>query len=143
MYAKGGVPAGTSRSIARTGYNNTGLTVTKATPVRLTPTGVIAIDVASESSANAIAGLIKADIANANVGDIVNSGIIEDIITSAIVGDIMYVSKSGGLTNLKPSIGVNSFNAGDWVIRVGVIAQNNDNPSLLDILVNIQIIGEL
>jgi len=143
MYAKGGIPSGTSKSIARSAYNNSGSVIVKATPVRLTPTGAALIDVTDEASANAIAGLIKANIANAEVGDIVNSGVIEDITTSATIGDIMYVSKSGDLTNIKPSIGVNGFITGDWVIRVGVIAKNNDNAILKDILVNIQIIGEL
>lgn len=143
MYAKGGIPSSISRSIARSAYNNLGTTLIKSTPVRLTPTGTALIDVSDEDSANAIAGLIKANIADATVGDIVNSGIIEDITTSATIGDIMYVSKLGDLTNIKPSIGINGFDIGDWVIRVGVIAKNNDNALLKDILVNIQIVGEL
>lgn len=143
MYAKGGVPSGTSRSVSRAATNNTGVTINKATPVRLTPTGLANIDVSDEASANAIAGLMKANIANGDSGDVLNSGVIEDVTTSASIGDIMYVSKSGGLTNIKPSDGVNSFVTGDWVIRVGVVAKNNDNPSLKDILINLQIIGVL
>ena len=143
MYAKGGVPSGTSRSVSRASINNTGLTINKATPVRLTPSGLALINVSDEVSANAIAGIMKANIANGDSGDVFNSGVLEDISTSASVGDIMYVSKSGDLTNIKPSDGVNGFVSGDWVIRVGVIAENNDNPSLKDILINIQIIGAL
>jgi hypothetical protein len=143
MYAKGGVPSGTSRSIVRAANNNTGSTILKGTPVRITPTGVATIDLSNESSANAVAGIVKADIANAQAGDIINTGIIEDITTLASIGDIMYISKSGGLTNIKPSEGVNGFTFGDWVIRVGVVTKNNDNPLLKDLLVNIQIVGEL
>lgn len=143
MYAKGGVPSGSSKTISRSAPNNTGVTLTKSTPVRLTPTGLETIDVSNEASANAIAGLMKADIANGGVGDIVNTGILDDIGSSAAIGDIMYVSKSGNLTNIKPSDGVNGFTIGDWVIRVGVVAKNIDNPSLQDLLINIQIVGVL
>lgn len=143
MYAKGGVPSGTSKSIARSANNITGVTILKTTPVRITSSGVALINVSDETSANAIAGLVKANIANAQAGDVVNTGIIDDITTSAAIGDIMYVSKSGGLTNIKPSDGVNGFAVGDWVIRVGVVTQNGDNPALLDLMVNIQIVGVL
>lgn len=143
MYAKGGIPSGTARAVARSAYNQTGITMIKGTPIRLSPTGAALISISNEDSANAIAGLLKANILDATVGDIVNSGIIEDISISASIGDIIYVSKSGGLTNIKPSIGVAGFDSGDWVIRVGVIAKNNDDPLLKDILVNIQIVGEL
>jgi hypothetical protein len=143
MYAKGGLPSGTSRSLSRSVTNDTGSTLLKATAVRLTSTGVSTIDVSNEASANAIAGLMKANIANAQVGDVINTGIIDDVTTSASIGDIMYISKSGGLTNIKPSDGVNSFSSGDWVIRVGVIAKNSDNFALKDLMVNIQIVGQL
>lgn len=143
MYAKGGVPSGTSRSISRAAKNSTGVVIAKGTPVRLTSIGIATVDVSNETSANAIAGLVKADIANANVGDVINTGVIDNLITSASVGDIMYVSKIGDLTNIKPSVGVNGFNEGDWVIRVGVIAQNMDTPGALDLMINIQIVGVL
>lgn len=137
-----GIPA-ISRSSARTASNNTGNTVTKATPVRLSNTGLMPIDVSDEGSANSIAGLTRADIDNLGSGEVVSSGILENISTTASIGDIMYVSKLGDLTNVKPSIDVDDFEAGDWVIRVGAIAKNNENPLLKDILVNIQIVGEL
>lgn len=143
MYAKGGVPSGTSRSVARSTTNSTGNVVAKGTPVRLTSAGLATIDVSDEASANAIAGLVKADIANATVGDVINTGVIENVVTSASIGDIMYVSKLGNLTNIKPSIGVNNFNEGDWVVRVGVVAHNNDVPSQLDLMINIQVVGAL
>lgn len=137
-----GIPS-LARAASRLLANNTGNTVAKATPVRLSATGLLPIDVSNESQANAIAGLTKIDITNLSIGEVVSSGILENISTSAGIGDIMYVSKSGDLTNIKPSIGVNSFVTGDWVIRVGAIAKNNDNPVQKDILVNIQIVGEL
>lgn len=137
-----GTPA-IARASARIADNNTGNTLAKATPVRLSSVGFMAIDVSDEASANSIAGLTRADITNSSAGEVISSGILENISTSASVGDIMYVSKLGDLTNVKPSIGVGGFLVGDWVIRVGAVAKNNDNPSLKDILVNIQIVGEL
>lgn len=137
-----GVPAIT-RAVARIASNNTGNMVTKATPVRLTNTGFASIDVSIEGEANAIAGLTKDNISDASQGEVISSGVLENISTSASIGDIMYVSKVGDLTNVKPSVGVSGFASGDWVIRVGAVAKNNDNPLQKDILVNIQIIGEL
>lgn len=140
--ASRGIPA-IARASSRVADNNTGSPVAKASPVRLSNTGMMYINVSLEAEANAIAGLTKADVSNATSGEVISSGLLENIMTSASVGDIMYVSKTGDLTNIKPSIGVNGFVAGDWVIRVGAIAKNHDAPLQLDILVNIQIVGEL
>jgi hypothetical protein len=123
--------------------NNSGGTLAKATPVRITSTGINTIDVSSEAEANAIAGIVRADISDLGTGEVVNNGKIEDITTSAAIGDVLYVDKSGGLTNIKPSVGVNSFVALDWVVRVGVVCKNASNPLLKDLLINLQIIGQL
>jgi hypothetical protein len=143
MYAKGGVPSGTTKAIIRSATNDSGSILPKLTPIRLTSTGISTINVSNEASSNAILGLVQADVPIANIGSIVIAGVVEDITTSASIGDIMYVSKTGGLTNSKPSQGVSGFVSGDWVIRVGVIAPNNDNLLLRDILVNVQIVGVL
>ena len=57
--------------------------------------------------------------------------------------DVLYVSKTGGVTNVKPSIGVDGFTAGDVIIRLGVVSKNRDNPSNKDLIVNVAIIGVL
>ena len=137
-----GTPA-IARAASRLALNNSGGLVLKATPVRLTPTGMFSIDVSIESEALAIAGLVRADTADTATGEVISGGLLENISTSATIGDIMYVSKLGDLTNVKPSLGVSGYVAGDWVIRAGVVAKNSDNPLLKDLLVNIQIIGEL
>lgn len=137
-----GIPT-LARAISRLSQNNTGNLILKATPVRLSSSGIAAVDVSVENSANAIAGLTRTNIPDTNSGEIINTGILEDVTTSATIGDIIYVSKTGGLTNIKPSIGINGFLVGDWVIRVGVVVKNNSNPLLKDILVDLQIVGEL
>jgi hypothetical protein len=55
----------------------------------------------------------------------------------------MYIDKTGNLTDIKPSIGVNSFIAGDFVISVGVIAKNATNPANKDLVISIDVIGQL
>jgi hypothetical protein len=101
------------------------------------------IDISNEIEANSIAGITRTIINGYGQGEIVTAGLLEDIGAIGTVGDVFYVDKLGGLTNIKPSIGINSFIANDWVIRVGVLASNNSNPVLFDLLVNISIVGAL
>lgn len=124
--------------------NNTGSTIPKATPVRILADGTVGlINPSVESHVDAIAGLTKTVVPNGGVVDVITAGIIEDIATTIPIGSVVYLSKTGGLTDIKPSIGVNGFAVGDWVIRLGVIAKNQNNPVLKDILVGIQVLGQL
>lgn len=137
-----GTPA-VSNSAANDAANNTGLTLTKGTPVRVSGLGMSTINVSVEAQANAIAGVVRADTSDSTLGAVVSNGIIQDITTSASVGDVLYVSKTGTTTNVKPSIGTGGFVADDWVVRVGVVAKNSGNPSLKDLLVILEIVGKL
>lgn len=139
--AKGTPPL--ARAAARASQNNSGLTILKGTPVRLTPTGMLTIDVSDESHVDSIAGIVKSDVAPSAIGEVVGSGTVYDITTSFAVGDAVYISKTGALTNIKPSIGVAGFTAGDFVVRIGVIARNTDNVLLKDLLISMQIMGQL
>lgn len=130
--------------ISSTIENNTGSTIIKATPVRLNSFGdVETIDVAVEDEALAVIGITSEDIGDGASGTIVTAGKVVDITTTATFDDLMYVSKSGTLTNVKPDIGVSGFVAGDFVVAVGVIAKNESNPVNKDLIVNVQIIGQL
>lgn len=129
---------------ARLGTNSTGGTIIKGTPVRITTSGTLAlINPSAETDVDGLAGLVKDNVADGNSTDVISAGTIENITTLANVGDTVYMSKSGGITNLKPSIGVGGFVSGDWIIRLGVIAKNQANPLLKDIVVNIQFVGQL
>lgn len=131
-------------SLSTSETNNTGSTLSKLTPVRIAADGQIAtIDVSVEAQALAIAGIVKDDISNSGSGTIINTGRIEDITTAGTFGDILYVSKTGGVTHIKPSIGVDSFVAGDFVIRLGIVTKNTSNPLNKDLIVNILIVGQL
>lgn len=132
-----------ARSNARFNSNQTGATVPKGIPVRLTSDGIDLIDVSLESNVDALAGVLSEDAINNSNASIISSGTIESIVTAFSVGDAVYISKVGLLTNIKPSLGVNGFAEGDFIIKIGMIAKNNTNPANKDLLVGIQIMGQL
>lgn len=123
--------------------NNSGLTILQHVPVRLTATGdIAAVDVSDESHVLRIVGISDEMIVTGAYGIVVTQGKVEDI-SSFSFGDYVYVSKTGGLTNILPSVGVGGFAAGDWVVRVGVVGKNEDDPLLKDLFLNMQIVGQL
>lgn len=140
-----GVSSAPSSDTVRTNEsNNTLSTLLKLTPVRIDSSGFMApIDVANEIQALAIAGILGDDVPSSSSGAIINSGRLIDITTSASLGDVLYVSKTGGVTNTKPAIGIEGFVADDFVIRLGIVAKNQTNPLNKDLLVNISIVGQL
>lgn len=123
--------------------NNSGQTISQFAPVRIDTNGdMAAIDVSVEAEALATAGVAVQSVSNTESGAIAYGGKIENV-SLGNFGDIMYVSKTGGLTSTKPSEGVDSFVAGDWVIRIGVIAKNESNPANKDLLLSIVVVGQL
>ena len=132
-----------STAIATSVKNNTANTILQLTPVRINNVGAIStIDVSNDTAAS-ISGIMSQTTAPNNVGSIVASGIIKQITGSFVYGDVMYVSKTGFITNVKPNIGVGGFVADDYIIRIGVIAKNEDVPSLFDFYINISVVGRL
>jgi hypothetical protein len=133
----------TSRATSKTAYNNSGSTIVKGTPVRLTANGFATINVSVESDVDAIAGVIASDASVGSAVEIISSGSVSNLSTSFSIGDALYIGTSGSLTNIKPTAGFNGFVAGDFVIRIGVLVANSANPSLFDLLVFIQNMGQL
>ena len=124
--------------------NTSGLTIIKATPIRIDGDGNINnIDVSSETEALSVAGVSLENIVDGTRGDVVTSGRVEDIVTTANNGDVLYVSKTGALTNIKPDIGIGGFVSGDFVIRIGVVYKNQYDPIKQDLLLNIDVVGQL
>jgi len=124
--------------------NNTGVSIDKAVPVRINASGELDfINVSTEAQALSVSGVAAQTILDGTAGSFLSSGKIEDVSTSAIFGDTVYISKAGILTNIKPAIGVSGFIAGDFVISVGVIAKNESNPILKDLIINIDVKGQL
>lgn len=124
--------------------NNTGSTILKLTPVSINSSGELSlINVASDQSSLSSIGIASEDIPDSSSGNIVISGRLANITTTFVFGDFLYVSKTGGLTDVAPSIGVDGFLAGDSVIKIGVIVKNATNPTQKDLLVNMELVGKL
>lgn len=123
--------------------NSTGNEVEQLTPVRITAVGDIAnIDVSNESAIS-IAGVMAETVSDGASGILASAGIIKNITTAFILGEVLYISKAGTHTNIKPSIGVGGFVEGDYIIRLGVVGKNEDNPSNKDLHLGMDIVGQL
>lgn len=124
--------------------NNSGSAITNLQPVSVDASGDIkGTDVSIENDAIKFLGIASENISNGQSGYVVISGRITNISTSLSVGSYVYVSKTGGLTDILPSEGFHGFLAGDYVLRVGVIARNQDNPANKDIVLSPALIGQL
>ena len=124
--------------------NNSGIVILKGTPVCQKGTGVIDfINVSSESDVFGFIGVTSFNIPNATSGPVVTSGRIENVSIFGNFGDPVYVSKTGGLTITKPEVGAGGFLVLDFVLRVGIITKNESNPLLKDIVLDVQLVGQL
>lgn len=132
-----------AKSITSTATNATGSTIPFFTPIRVNSTGMHAIDVSDENDVFNIAGITTGSVINGNTGTYASSGKLAAVPVAYADRDPVYISKSGGVTNSKPDIGVAGFVAGDWVVRLGFISINESNPSQRDFLVNIVVVGQL
>jgi len=141
---RGSTSSAPSESVQSVLDNNTGGTIDALTPIYSNTSGDMAlIDVSDESKSFAIAGITVGSVAHLSSGSIANSGRLTDVTVTGVFGDTLYVSKAGGLTSTKPSEGVGGFLAGDWIIRIGVVVKNQNNPSNKDLLLQISVVGQL
>lgn len=126
--------------------NSSGSTIAALKPVRIDSNGDLApIDVTVESQAKAIVGITVAPILNAASGSVVISGKIENITGAFAFGDTLYLDKNGNISNITPDIGAGSpaFAPGDFVVKLGVVARNQAVPINKDLILQIQVIGQL
>lgn len=138
------IPVPASQAVQSNGSNTTGSTITQLTPVYVTSSGVLAIiDPSVEADVQAIVGIAGADIVNGLSGNVASNGRILNITNSYPYGTQLYLSKTGGVTPTQPSIGVGGFVAGDFVVSLGVVVQNNSNHSEYDFIVRIDLVGQL
>ena len=125
-------------------YNNSGSSIASLQPVASDSNGkLIAIDPAVELTAVKILGVAESSIPNGSYGNVYSHGKFENITTTFGFGDYVYVSKTGGLTNIEPSEGVDGFVSGDFILRVGIIVRNRAIPSQKDLIINIGIVGQV
>lgn len=123
--------------------NGSGLTMPIYTPVCSNSSGdVVMVDVSDESKALSVIGITASQILNGDTGSIVTEGRIKNVALSLAFGSL-YISKVGTITDVKPSIGVGGFISGDFIVRVGVLVKNKDNPLNKDIVLNIMPVGQL
>ncbi len=133
-----------SKAVAMEITNTTGSTLLKFTPVYIASDGEYKrINVSIEAQALGCVGVVSEDIGNGGQGKLVYNGTIADVTTAADFGEILYVDKTGGITNVRPSIGLGGFVAGDFVVQIGIIAKNPENPANKDLIMNVQVIGQL
>ena len=124
--------------------NGSGSSMTKGTPVKIKPDGNMDfINVSIEADVLAIGGCVGSDVSDGIRGGMITSGRIESITTTAVFGDAIWLSKAGGLTNVKPEVGVGGFIAGDFVVRIGTIAKNESFPSQKDLVLELTLVGQL
>ena len=124
--------------------NNTGGTITALTPVASDSNGdMVEIDISNESEAYATLGVLVEETLDTESGKIMNNGIIKDVSLAFNMGLPLYVSKAGGITDVKPTIGQGGFVSGDFSIRLGILVKNQDNPANKDFIVNVIIEGQL
>lgn len=123
--------------------NTTGSTIIAEKPVCSVSGKIQVIDVSSEPQVFSLIGVTQEDISDSTSGPIVTQGILKDVNITGSVDDPIYISKTGALTTTKPSIGVDGFSEGDFAIFVGKLTENQDDPSKLDLLINIQIMAQL
>lgn len=133
-----------TQSTQSTMVNGSGSTLGALTPVRVDTNGEMQlIDVALDTSALSVVGITGESISDNVSGLLITQGRILDITTSFAVGDYVYVSKIGALTNILPEAGSNGFVAGDYIIRIGVVAKNELDSNKKDMFVGVSIVGQL
>lgn len=124
--------------------NSSGSLITKGIPVCQKSSGIVDfINVSVEADVFAFIGIAGANINDSATGPVATNGRVENVTVIGNFGDPLYVSKTGGLTTTKPDVGVEGFLALDFVLRVGVITKNETNPSQKDIVLDVQLVGQL
>lgn len=86
------------------------------------------IDPSSESDISSYLGITTAAILDGAIGTVALGGLLKNVTTSFDINDTLYLSKTGELTSIPPEIGVGGFAAGDYVLKIGKVTLNSENP---------------
>lgn len=134
----------TSAAAKFTIQNDSGSDILAFQPVATDSEGKVkGINISEDMDALKLLGIAVENISNGSYGNVIASGKLENITTVFDFGDYIYVSKTGGLTNILPSEGVGGFASEDWILRIGLIVRNRQIPSQKDLVVNLSIVGRL
>ena len=141
----GGGGSSDSSAIKAKFYAGTDGSVLALSIVRQDTSGYLfaGINAKIESQATSIIGVVPNTIPSQTLGDVILKGRIVNIGTSFSVNDVIYLGVSGACTHTPPEIGVGGFEAGDFVVEIGRVSKNADNPTQKDLLVDIKVIGQL
>lgn len=101
------------------------------------------LDVSNQASWSNFVGYANVRIPTSALGPVIANGRLRNITISYPVGTPLYIGTDGNPTNIAPSDGVNGFVAGDMCIFMGVVVQNELNPSETDIALLTQMIAVL
>jgi hypothetical protein len=104
---------------------------------------VVPVDVTSQASVQSMVGYANVRIPTSTAGPVISNGRLQNITTSFTVGNPLWVGVDGNPTNIAPSVGVNGFVSGDFVVFMGVLVENELNPSETDIALFTQVVGTL
>lgn len=130
------------------GYQNgTGSTMAVATAVSTNTAGQIVLtDVTNEALSEGWIGLVATALPSTAIGQVATDGRLQNIPLGLgfSIGDPIWVGNTPGtLTNVRPDLTVGGWAVGDYILFVGVVVQNEFNPSEQDIQISRQIIGQL
>ncbi len=144
---RGSAAKGTASGSASGYQNGTGSTMGVCTAVSTNVAGQIVLtNVSSQALSEAWLGLIQTALPTSAYGPVATDGRIQDIPSGLgfAIGDPIWVGKTAGsLTNVRPDLSVIGWASGDYVLFVGVVVRNEFNPTLKDIQISRQIIGQL
>lgn len=119
-------------------------TGTYPTAVAINPSGFGAIvNVGTSGNAESAVGILMANISGGGAATVVLGGKIINCGLSHAAGSVLYVAKDGSLTASKPTSGVGGFVTGDYIVRVGVISVDPANLVTKDLIVDVQVVGQL
>lgn len=136
----GGLPAS---AIQTTLINGSGSAFTGFQPVSVNSSGdATTVNVSDLTSAHMTSGITTAGVSSLALATIVTAGKLT-IVSGVSLGTPVFVSKTGGLTQDYPTIGIDGFVSGDFVIKVGVPTKNQSDATKIDLLVNIHLVGQL
>lgn len=124
--------------------NQSGSTISAMSCVSIDSSGYIKkTNPTIQADAEKAIGITLTAINNGSSGYVLLGGRLENVTTGAALGDRLWVAIDGSLTNTVPEIGSGGFVAGNYVIRLGSIASNNTNPTNKDIVLVLQLVGQL
>jgi hypothetical protein len=140
---RGRISTAPTTSVESTFMNGSGVTLDALMPVCSNTSGdIVKVDVSDESKALSVIGFTAEEILAGDSGRVIVSGRIIDVVLALAFGPL-YISKTGVLTDVKPSVGVGGFDTGDFMVRIGVLVKNESNPLKKDIVLNIVPVGQL